>query len=265
MDIGEGTRALVTGASRGIGRALAEALAARGATLGLAARSTDELEAVAGGLPGEHHVLACDVTDASAVAATVEAFIAAAGGLDLVVANAGVATYGPFREMDVATIDRMTQVNWLGTAYTVHAALPHLLDRAEGHIVVMSSGAAHRSFPWAAVYGATKAAQRMFGEALRHELSGTGVSLTLVYPGEIETALHDHERDRLPDWHRGGARAARAEELAARVVAAVEADERAVYHPPAVRALGVLHGLSPRLSDRVLRSLRGGTAAPRVD
>ena len=265
MEIGEGTRALVTGASRGIGHALAETLAARGATLGLAARSTGELEALAAALPGAHHVLECDVTDADAVAAAVESFLAAAGGLELVVANAGVATYGPFREMDLATIDRMTEVNWLGTVYTVHATLPHLLDRAEGHVVIMSSGAAHRSFPWAAVYGATKAAQRMFGEALRHELSGPGVSLTLVYPSEIATALHDHELDRLPDWHRGGGQAAQAGELAARVVAAVEGDKRAVYYPPAVRALGALHGLSPVLSDRVLRSLRGGTAAPRVD
>ena len=168
--------------------------------------------------------------------------------------------------MDLATIDRMTRVNWLGTVYTVHAALPHLLDRAEGHIVIMSSGAGHRSFPWAAVYGATKAAQRMFGEALRHELSGTGVSLTLVYPGEIATALHDHELRPPPGLaSRGRAGGPRPGELAARVIAAVEADERAVYYPPAVRALGVLHGLSPVLSDRVLRSLRGGTAAPRVD
>jgi short-subunit dehydrogenase len=265
MEIGQGTRALVTGASRGIGRALVEALAERGATVGLAARSTDELESVAATLPGTHHVLPCDVTDPDAVAATVESFIAAAGGLELVVANAGVATYGPFREMDLATIERMTSVNWLGTVYTVHAALPHLLDRAEGHVVLLSSGAGHRSFPWAAVYGATKAAQRMFGEALRHELSGTGVSLTLVYPGEVATALHDHELDRLPDWHRGGERAAEATGLSARVIAAVEADERAVYYPAAVRALGMLHGLSPTLSDRVLRSLRGGTAAPRVD
>src|SRR3982074_3596385 len=208
MEIGEGTRALVTGASRGIGRALVEAVAACGATVGLAARSTDELEALAATLPGAHHVLECDVTDADAVAATVESFIAAAGGLELVVANAGVATYGPFREMDLAQLDGLkTQWNWLGTVYPVHAALPHLLDRAEGHIVLLSSGAGHRSFPWAAVYGATKAAQRMFGEALRHELSGTGVSLTVVYPGEVATALHDHERDRLPDWHRGDTQA----------------------------------------------------------
>src|SRR5260370_36640730 len=109
METGEGTRALVTGASRGIGRALAEALAARGATLGLAARSTGELEALAGALPGAHHVLPCDVTDADSVAAAVEPFIAAAGGLELGVANAGVATYGPFPQMGLATSDPMTE------------------------------------------------------------------------------------------------------------------------------------------------------------
>jgi Rrf2 family protein len=205
MDVGSGTRALVTGASRGIGRAIAETLAARGTTVGLAARSADELEALAEALPGEHMVLRCDVGDSESVASAVERFISEAGGLDLVVANAGIAKYGPFREMDQETVERMTQINWLGTVYTVHAALPHLLDRAHGHIAIVSSGAGHRSFPQAAVYGATKAAQRMFGEALRHELGGTGVSLTMVYPGEIATALHDHEKETMPDWYRGSA------------------------------------------------------------
>src|SRR5258706_1471028 len=265
MRITPGTRALVTGSSRGIGRALAEALAARCAVLGLAARSTGDLDTLAARLPGEHHVLECDVADAASVQAAVDGFVASAGGLDLLVANAGITHYGPFRDQSLQELRAMTDVNWNGTLYTVHAGLPHLLAGAHGHIVVVSSGAALRSFPGAAVYGPTKAAQRMFGEALRHELSGTGVSLTLVYPGEIATALHDHELDRLPDWHRGGGQAAQTGELAARVVAAVEGDERALYYPPAVRALGVLHGLSPVLSDRVLRSLRGGTAAPRLD
>src|SRR3979411_2591919 len=132
MEIGEGTRALVAGAARGMGRALGEALASRGATVGLAARSTDELEALAATLPGAHHVLPCDVTDADAVADTVGSFLRAAGGRVLVVANAGWATYGPFREMDLATIERMTRVNWLGTVYTGHHALPHLPHRPSG-------------------------------------------------------------------------------------------------------------------------------------
>ena len=125
----------------------------------------------------------------------------------------------------------MTRVNWLGTVYTVKAALGHLVDRASGHIVIVSSGAGLRAFPWAAGYGATKAAQRGFAEALRHELSGSGVSVTTVYPGEIATHLHDHEKDSLPDWYRGGSRAADAGKLAQAVLRAVEKDRRSIAYP----------------------------------
>ena len=265
MEIGPGTRALVTGASRGIGRATAEALAARGATIGLVARSAGELDALAAALPGKHVALPCDVGDAAGVSAAVGQFVEATGGMDLVVANAGIAVYGPFRSSSIEDAEAMTRVNWLGTVYTVHAALPHLLSGAAGHIVIVSSGAALRSFPWAAVYGGTKAAQRGFGEALRHELSGTGVGLTLVYPGEVESALHDHELATMPDWARRDEPAVPAAEMAAKILAGIEADARAVHHPPAVRLLRIVHGISPRGADRMLRMLRGGSAAPRVD
>ena len=105
----------------------------------------------------------------------------------------------------------------------------------------------------------------MLAEALRHELSGTGVSLTTVYPGEVATNLHDHEKDRMPDWYRGGPGAASADDLARCVIAAVEADRRAVWFPPIVRLLGVLHNIDSRAADALLRRLRGGTAAPRSD
>jgi short-subunit dehydrogenase len=131
--------------------------------------------------------------------------------------------------------------------------------------VVISSGAALRSFPWASAYGATKAAQRGFAETLRHELSGTGVGLTVVYPGEVATELHAHELDRLPDWNRAGSEAAPPGPLAEKVLEAVEHDRRAVYYPRSVRLLGIAHGVSPKLADRLLRALRGGTAAPRAD
>jgi short-subunit dehydrogenase len=260
-----GTCALVTGASRGIGRALAEAIAARGATVGLAARSADELEALAAALPGRHHVLPCDVTEAAAVAGAVDTFVQRAGGLDLVVANAGVSHYEPFREQPIERALSMSEVNWHGTLFTVHAALPALLARGAGHVVVVSAGAGLRSFPGAAVYGATKAAQRAFAEALRHELDGTGVSVTVVLPGEITTGLHAHERDRLPEWYRGGEAAASPHALAARVLEAVEYDERAVVTPWFVRLLGAAHGVSPRAADAVMRRLRGASAAPRRD
>jgi short-subunit dehydrogenase len=263
MQVTAGTRALITGASRGIGRALATALAARGATLGLAARSTEELEALATELPGDHQPLHCDVTDPTSTQQAIDRFVATAGGLDLLVANAGVAHYANFAEQPLEDKLRMSQVNWHGTLHAVHFGLPHMLQARRGHIVIVSSGAGLRSFPQAAVYGATKAAQRMFGEALRHELAGTGVSLTVVHPGEIATGLHDHEKERMPPWYRGGASAAPATALADKVIEAIEKDERAVHYPPLVRALGIAHGLSPKAGDAMLRRLRGESAAPR--
>jgi short-subunit dehydrogenase len=268
VHIAPGTRAFVTGASRGIGRVLAERLAARGATVGLAARSADELAALADALtPGAtpHQVLACDVADRDAVRAAVQQFVSAAGGLDLLVANAGIAHYVPFRDQPAEQVLRLTDVNWLGTVHTVSAGLEHMLDRASGHVVIVSSGMGLRGFPWAAVYAATKGAQRLFGEALRHELSGTGVSLTMVYPGLIATSLHDHERETMPDWYQGATRAVPALRLAERVIRAVERDDRAVYFPAYVRLLAAAQGLSPPLTDRLLRRAAGPTAAPRLD
>jgi 3-oxoacyl-[acyl-carrier protein] reductase len=264
VDVGAGTRALVTGASRGIGRALAERLAARGATIGLLARSGDELEALADALPGRHVVLGgVDVGDRASVEEAVGRFAEEAGGIDLLVANAGLTHYELVRDQSVEHMEEMTRVNWLGTVYTVKAALPVLLRQARGHVVVVSSGAGHRAFPQAAVYGATKAAQRGFAEALRHELADTGVSVTLVYPGEIATSLHDHEKERMPPWYRGGPDAAPARKMADCILAGVEKDARAVYYPPIVRLLGAVHGLSPAASDALLRVLRGTSAAPR--
>ncbi|MCX6393579.1 MAG: SDR family NAD(P)-dependent oxidoreductase [Solirubrobacterales bacterium] len=264
MEILPGTRVLVTGASRGIGRALAVDFAARGATVGLFARGRDELEALAEELPGNHFALPCDIGDRDAVGAAVASFVSQAGGLDILIANAGIAHYGPFMDVALEHAEEMVRINVLGTIYTVRAGLEHMLGRAQGHVVVVSSGAGLRSFPWAAVYGATKAADRMFAEALRHELSGTGVDLTTVYPGEIKTDLHAHEQDRLPDWYRPKD-AVPAAEMSAAIIKGIEGNKREVFHPPLVRLLRIAHGISPKFGDRVLRVLRGGNAAPRVD
>ena len=258
MRLGDGQGVIITGASRGIGRAMAAGFAARGCRLGLVARSGSELEQVASSLAGDgHEALPADVGDAQALTAAVERF----GDCHVAVANAGIADYGPFRSMSLDLVERMTRINWLGTVHTVGAVLPAMVERAAGSLVVVSSGAGYRAFPEAAVYGATKAAQRAFAEALRHELAATGVSVTIVYPGEISTHLHAHERDRMPAWYRADD-AADPRELARRVVAAVERGRRTVHYPPAVRALGTAHGISPRLGDAVLRALRGRSAAP---
>ncbi|HYX77769.1 MAG TPA: SDR family NAD(P)-dependent oxidoreductase [Solirubrobacterales bacterium] len=267
MLIEPGTRAVVTGASRGVGRALCVALARRGARLGLLARGREALEELAAELPegrgGSHIVLAADIAKRGEVKRALDRFAKRAQGLDLLVANAGVLHYAPFPDQDIDEAEQMVRVNVLGTLYTVKAALPHMLDGARGHIVILSSAAGLRSFPWGAVNGGSKAFDRGFAEALRHELSGTGVSLTTVYPGEFATTILDHQRDRLPDW-----RANEAErpvgELVNAILRGIEDDARAVYAPGAVRVLG-LSGIAPRLTDRLLARVRGRTAAPRTD
>jgi NADP-dependent 3-hydroxy acid dehydrogenase YdfG len=256
--LGGETRVLVTGASRGIGRAVAEDLLARGCTVGLVARSAEALQDLGAGAIA----LPADVGDRAQVETALARFTEEAGGLEVLVANAGVAYYGPFRDAPIEEAEEMTRVNWLGTLYAVHAALPHMLDRASGHIAIVSSVAGHRTFPWAAVYGATKMAQRGFAEALRHELSGTGVEVTGVYPGSVDTHLHDHARahGRLPDWRRNeGISAA---EVAKAIADGIEGRRPAVYVPRATRLLGIVHGISPALADRMLRAILGGTAAP---
>jgi short-subunit dehydrogenase len=259
MQVGQGTRVLVTGASRGLGRSLAEAFAWRGCVLGLVARSDAELRSLADELPGdEHKILIADVADRRQIGGAIEAF----GRIDVVVANAGVARYLPFAGLPLDEAERMTAVNWLGTLYTLHPALDQMIARGSGHVVIVSSGAGVRSFPNASVYGATKAAQLAFARALRHELDGTGVSVTVVLPGELDTHLHDHQRADLPEW-RQDKYAMPARPLAERVVAAVEKDRAEVYYPGSIRWLRVLHGMSPRRADRVLRLMRGKAAAPR--
>jgi short-subunit dehydrogenase len=243
MDLAPGTRVLVTGATRGIGAAIAAAFEARGCEVGRVARA------------GE---LAADVADAEAIASVLERF----GAVDVLVANAGIAHYLPVAEMPLATVEQLTRVNWLGTVNTVKAALPGMLERGRGQIVIVSSGAGIRAFPGAAAYGATKAAQRGFGEALRHELAGTGVGVTMVYPGQIKSALHDHERERMPTWYRSD-RVAEPEPLAAAVVKGVEADAREVFYPRNVRLLRIVHGLRPGLADALLRRIMHPSAAPR--
>lgn len=259
MELAQGTRVLVTGASRGLGRSLAEAFAWRGCTLGLVARSEEELRSLADELPGDQHkILIADVGDRARADAAVQAF----GRVDVVVANAGVARYRNFVDLDLDDAERMTRVNWLGTLYVLQPVLRGMVERGAGHAVIVSSGAGIRSFPQASVYGATKAAQRAFGDALRHELDGTGVSVTVVLPGELETHLHDHQRDQLPAW-RQDKYALPARPLAERVVEAVEKDAEQVFYPGSVKMLRRMHGLSPKLTDRMLRMLRGRAAAPR--
>jgi 3-oxoacyl-[acyl-carrier protein] reductase len=177
----EGKVALVTGASRGIGAAVARSLAAEGVRLALASRSGDDL-----GLDGAV-ARRCDVRrpdDLEALAAeTVERF----GGIDILVANAGVGAYGPFLDLPADQLEEMIDVNVKGTLYAVRATLPHLLESDAADIVTVASEAGRRGLPLEAVYCASKFAQVGFTRALDHELREHGVRCSNVCPGGVAT------------------------------------------------------------------------------
>ena len=176
-----GKSALITGASRGIGRAVAQALAAAGVSLGLASRSGDDL-----GLDG---VVArpCDVRDPADLERIVGDTVGRFGRLDILVANAGVGAYGPFLELSPEHLDEMIDVNIRGTIYAVRAALPHLLESGEADLVTIASEAGRRGLPLEAVYCASKFAQVGFTRALDHELRERGVRCTNICPGGVAT------------------------------------------------------------------------------
>ena len=188
----EGRIALVTGASRGIGAAVARALAAQGARLGLASRSGDDL-GIDGAVAAPCDVRRPDELDALA-AATAERH----GGIDVLVANAGVGAYGPFLELPPDQLEEMIDVNVKGTLYAVRAALPYLLESDEADIVTVASEAGRRGLPLEAVYCASKFAQMGFTRALDHELREQGVRCSNVCPGGVATDFA-MGRGRTPD------------------------------------------------------------------
>jgi NADP-dependent 3-hydroxy acid dehydrogenase YdfG len=190
----EGKVAVVTGASRGIGAAVARSLAARGVRLGLASRSGDDL-----GIDG---ALArpTDVRVRGEVEELIEATVERFGGLDILVANAGVGAYGPLVELAPEHLDEMIDTNVKGVVYAARAAVPHLIARGGGDIVSVASEAGRRGLPNEAVYCASKFAQVGFTRALDHELRPHGVRCTNVCPGGVATDFAMGEgRGRTPE------------------------------------------------------------------
>ncbi|MFD6290916.1 SDR family NAD(P)-dependent oxidoreductase [Streptomyces sp. NPDC060205] len=186
--------ALITGASSGIGRATALALSKAGAKVAVAARRTDRLRELATEAPGDMLVLDMDVADResvrNAVAATVERF----GALDIVVNNAGLMLSGFILDADTTEWTRMIDTNLLGSMYTVHAALPHLL-RSKGTVVQISSTSGRTASAASGVYAATKFGINAFSEALRQEVTEQGVRVVVVEPGFVSTELTSHITD----------------------------------------------------------------------
>jgi NAD(P)-dependent dehydrogenase (short-subunit alcohol dehydrogenase family) len=177
----EGKVALVTGASGGIGAAVARRLHEAGASVGLISRRGGDL-GLEGGLG-----LACDVRDRAAVREAADAVAGRFGRLDIAVANAGVGAYGPFLELDPEQVEAMIDVNLKGTLYTAAATLPHLIEGGGGDFVALASVAGLRAFPGESVYNASKFGQVGFTRALDHELREQGVRASCVCPGGVKT------------------------------------------------------------------------------
>lgn len=197
----EGTAALVTGASSGIGAAAARELADLGAAVALVARRKERLDELAGEIEaagGRAVPIPTDVTDQAQASAAVDAAVAQLGRLDVVVNNAGVMLLGPAVGAPLEDWERMVQINLMGALYVAHAALPHLLAAADSEprrvadLVNISSVAGRVARSGSGVYNLTKHGLGAFSESLRQEVTGRHVRVSLVEPGAVSTELADH-------------------------------------------------------------------------
>jgi NADP-dependent 3-hydroxy acid dehydrogenase YdfG len=207
----EGTVALVTGASSGIGEATARSLAGEGAAVALAARRKDRLEALAeeiGTQGGQALVLEADVAEQTQAKSAVEQAAAWLGRLDIVINNAGVMLLGPIEDAPLEEWDRMVSLNVRGLLYVAHAALPHLLKAAAGaprqvaDLVNISSVAGRAPRRGSGVYNLTKFGVGAFSESLRQEVTTRHVRVALVEPGAVNTELASHLRPEILEAQR---------------------------------------------------------------
>jgi len=208
----DGTVALVTGASSGIGEATARALAAQGAKVAVAARRLERLERLASEIGGGGHTalaIQSDITDQEQAIEAVGRTVDELGRLDIVVNNAGQMLLGPIEDAPTEEWDRMIDLNLKGLAYTTHAALPHLLAAAEGSerncadLVNISSVAGRLARRGSGVYNLTKHGVGAFSESFRQEFADRRVRSTIVEPGAVDTELTDHIREGIREEVRG--------------------------------------------------------------
>lgn len=243
-------RALVTGASGGIGEAIARRLAADGTALVVVARRADRLEALATEVRQRNavdvEVVPADLEDAAALARVEDRLRSAEAPVDLLVNNAGYGGSGPFAASDLAGQEGQVRLNVLALLRLTHAALPGMVARGHGSVLNVSSVAGFQPLPNSATYAATKAFVTTFSEGVAAELAGTGVTLTVVCPGFTRTGFQDRsgmgagERARIPDFAWMDADAVAGEALAAAASGDVLSVPGAAY-----KALTVLSRTSP--------------------
>jgi short-subunit dehydrogenase len=192
-------KVFITGASTGIGEALARRYGSQENTLGLAARREDLLRSLSASLPATCSIHALDVADTQSVAAAAQAFLDRHGAPDLVIANAGISvgTHGD-EIADAAKLARVLAVNVTGMAATLAAFAPAMLKARSGTLCGIASVAGFRGLPGAGAYSASKAAAISWLESLRVELHGTGVSVVTICPGYIDTPMTQANRYGMP-------------------------------------------------------------------
>lgn len=250
----EGCRILLTGASGGLGSAIAEALAAKGAHLALAGRRRDALDTLARRLrtlPAQIHIVEGDITDSAQRHDMVETARQQLGGIDVLINNAGAMEFTLYAEQEPANIERLLQTNLLGPMLLTRMVLPHLLVQGCGRVVNIGSTFGSIGFACFTSYSASKFGLRGFSEALRRELEGSGVGVTYVAPRAARTAINN------------GAVMAMAREVkmnmdppqvvAQAVVRALQQDRDEAYVGFPESFFARLNALLPRLVDRALR------------
>jgi short-subunit dehydrogenase len=186
-----GLRALITGGSSGIGAATARAFAARGALVAIGGRNLAAMQAVAADTSGV--VIAGDLRETGCAESTVSAAVGSLGGLDIVVSNAGIGWAGSFAAMSESDIDSLLDVNLRAAAHLARAAIPHLTP-GTGRLIFVGSIAGLVGAPGEAWYSATKAGLGCLAETLRAELEPTGIGVSLVSPGVVDTAFFERRK-----------------------------------------------------------------------
>jgi NAD(P)-dependent dehydrogenase (short-subunit alcohol dehydrogenase family) len=244
---------LITGPARGIGAELARVLAARGARLALVGLEPERLEVLAGHLGAGHAWFECDVTDQASLDHAVRETVRALGGIDVVVANAGIASNGTVACTPVHALARVIDVNLTGVVRTVCATLPQVSAR-RGYYLLISSAAALAAMPGVAVYAAAKSGVEQLGNGLRGELAHKGVAVGTAHPCWIDTDLvRDVRQDfasfdtllrRLPGPL---GRVTSVQECARALAGAIERRRRKVFVP---RSLALLFALRSLVTSR---------------
>jgi short-subunit dehydrogenase len=244
-----GAVCLVTGASSGIGRATAHRLARAGARLVLGGRDPDRLALVAGETGGRP--VALDLAESGATERLAREATAAFGRVDVLVNNAGTGAYGPLAGLEPGAAERLIRVDLIAPIELTRALLPPMLERGRGHVVNVGSIAGHVGVPREAVYAAAKGGLAVFTESLRQELAGTGVGVSLVSPGVVDTPFFAR---RGAPYARRRPRPVSPDAVARALVDAIERDRPLVLVPgwlalPA-RLQGALPGLYRALAGR---------------